>query len=291
MLENLEFRILRKLRLLNFLNLSKSILFKGNRINVPIINSLGYPNLFLKPNWLSILIDEFFTEPNSSFVDVGANIGQTLMAVKMASHPIQYVGFEPSVSCCYYLKMLIRDNKFTDCHVYNFALSNNLHEAVLETNGEADPTGSLVEKLRPSFFTQRDSVFALDYDRLNLKGKVSCIKIDVEGGELEVLMGMHDLIKQNRPYIICEILDSFSDDVLAFTQQRATQVCELLKAQNYSIIQIVQNEKTDQVVSFNVIDTVQIRQWDKNSLKLNDYIFFPTERQHTVTNIFAEICR
>ena len=290
-LENIEYRIIKKLGILNYLNISKYIYYKNKKINIPVINSIGYPNLFLKPTWISLLIQELFIDNEGAFVDVGANIGQTLIAVKMADCSICYIGFEPSASCCYYLKILIKNNKFTNCHVYNFALSNSLHEAFLETNGEADPTGSLIQKLRPNFFNQRDSVFALDYDRLNIEQKISYVKIDVEGGELEVLMGMQKLIDQNRPYIFCEILDSFSENVLEFTQQRANKVCTLLKIENYSIVQLVQNEATDQIVSFVEIDIVQIKQWDKNSLKLNDYIFFPTERQQAITQILMKICQ
>lgn len=290
-LTNLDFRILRKLNLLNYLNVAKRISYGGHNLVVPVLNGVGYPNLFLKPNWLSALINELFDADGEGFIDVGANIGQTLMAVKTANRQIQYVGFEPSVSCCYYLKRLIRANGFTDCQVYNFALSDELKETVLETNGEADPTGSIVTALRPAFFTKRESVFSIDHDRLHLDQTITCVKIDVEGGELETLMGMQTLISRDRPYIICEILDSFSDDVLVFTQERADRVCQLLCKQGYSIIQIVQNEETDRMVSFNEIDAISIRQWRKESLQLNDYIFYPSEKQTHIVEILTKLCR
>ncbi len=289
-LENLDFRVLRKLRMLRYLNVAKRIVFGGRKINIPLINGLGYPNLFLKPNWLYSLINEFYIADGYGFIDVGANIGQTLIAVKTANRNIRYVGFEPSVSCCYYLKNLISANGFTDCRIYNFALSNTIKEAFLETNGEADPTGSMVAELRPQFFKQRESVFSLDYDSLAFNQKATCVKIDVEGGELESLMGMQNLISRDRPYILCEVLDSFSNDVLAFTQQRADQVGELLRLHGYAIIQLVQNEATDRIVSFNEIDTVHIEQWRKESLQLNDYIFYPSEKETHVKAILAKLC-
>ncbi|QIP13905.1 FkbM family methyltransferase [Spirosoma aureum] len=286
---HVDFRLLKKLNLLNYLNVARSISFSGHKLAIPVINSLGYPNLFLKPNWLYSIINELFDTDNEGFVDVGANIGQTLIAVKTAKHQIHYVGFEPSISCCYYLKKLIRINGFADCQIYNFALSDELKETYLETNGEADPTGSIVSALRPSFFKQRESIFSIDHDRLHLDQKITCVKIDVEGGELETLLGMQNLIRRDRPYILCEILDSFSDDVLAFTQERADRVCDTLKKHDYSIIQIVQNEATGQIISFNEIDGINICQWRKESLQLNDYIFYPVEKRKGVIEILARL--
>jgi FkbM family methyltransferase len=288
--ENLQFRILRKLKILNYINLHKRIFFAKKQVSIPVIGGLGYPNIFLKPNWLTGIVGALFVSDDQVFIDVGANIGQTLIAVKSIGSEIQYIGFEPDASCCHYLKKLIQMNGFQNCHVYNFALSDRLKEDFLETNGEADPTGSLVHGLRPNFFLQRRSVFSQAYDSLNLNKNVSCVKIDVEGGELEVLLGMQRLIDENQPYIICEILDSFSDDVFAFTQKRADQVCEILQKNNYCIIQLVQNEKTDRIVSFREIGKVTVKQWTSESLLLNDYIFFPASKRDELAAVLKRLC-
>lgn len=289
--ENLEFRILRKFRILNYINLHKRIYFAKRQVRIPVIGGLGYPNIFLKPNWLTGVVEALFSTDDQVFIDVGANIGQTLISVKSIDNDIQYIGFEPDASCCHYLKKLIQVNGFENCHVYNFALSDRLKEDFLETNGEADPTGSLVNGLRPNFFLQRRSVFSQAYDSLRLNKNVSCIKIDVEGGELEVLLGMQRLISENQPYIICEILDSFSDDVFAFTQERADQVCNILQRNNYSMIQLVQNETTDRIVSFREISRIIVKQWTSESLLLNDYIFFPAPKREELVAVLKKLSR
>jgi FkbM family methyltransferase len=271
------------------MNITKRISFEGQSVNIPVISGLGYPNIYLVPGWFSRIANELFTDSGQTFIDVGANIGQTLIAVKSAGKDIQYVGFEPDTSCCHYIKKLIHINHFENCLVYNFGLSDRLKEGFLETNVEADPTGSLVQELRPNFFHQRESVFSLAYDSLNFDKKVGCIKIDVEGGELEVLMGMQKLISEDRPYILCEILDSFSQDVLAFTQQRADQVCSILKDHQYSIIQLVQSESTDRIVAFTELDVVTIKQWKPDSLLFNDYIFFPEQKRDRVIQMLTKL--
>jgi FkbM family methyltransferase len=289
--ENLEFKILKKLRLLNIFNVSKKILYARHKINIPVLGGLGYPNLYLKPNWLYLLVNELFVSDGLTFVDVGANIGQTLLSVKTAKNQINYIGFEPAISCCYYLKELIRVNDFQDCHIYNFALSNKLGQIFLERNNDADPTASIVEKLRPEFFTLKDSVISLNLDVLALDESINCVKIDIEGAELEALLGMENLIRKNRPYIICEVLDSFSDEVFEFTQKRAFEVCSFLKALDYSIIQLVQDETTERIISFHKIDTITLIQWNKKSLQLNDYIFFPSIKTEMMTDIFTKLRR
>jgi FkbM family methyltransferase len=290
MLKQLPFKILKKLNLLGYFNLSRTISYAGNNVLVPVVNSVGYPNLFLRPNWLYILVERLLKSESEAFLDVGANIGQTLIAVKTINPKIEYIGFEPSASCFYYLKLLIRGNSFTNCSVYNFALSDRQKETMLETNSEADPTGSIVHNLRPGFFQNQDSVFSLTFDSLGLKKKIGCVKIDVEGGELEVLTGMHGLLLEHRPVILCEVLDSFSDNALEFTQNRANQVCQLLNELDYTIIQIIQNEATDRILSFQLLDRLSIQQWRKESLTLNDYIFVPSEKLEFVQSILAELC-
>ena len=41
------------------------------------------------------------------FIDVGVNVGQTLLKLKSISSEINYLGFEPNPNCVNYLKNLI----------------------------------------------------------------------------------------------------------------------------------------------------------------------------------------
>lgn len=149
----------------------------------------------------------------------------------------------------------------------------------------------MVETLRPSFFSHRETVVALDYDHLPDNQSVACVKTDVEGAELETLIGMQSLIAHNRSYIICEILDSFNDNVLAFTQDRVGCVCDILFRHDYAIIQLVQSKQTNRIVDFNELDRVKIKQWDPKSLQLNDYIFYPSEKREVLVAILFNLCR
>ena len=84
--------------------------------------------------------------------------------------------------------------------------------------------------------TMKESVFGIDYDRYYGDEKITFVKIDVEGAEYEVLKGMEQSLSKHRPAIACEILDSYSDEVLGFTMERATAVCTLMKSLDYIIL-------------------------------------------------------
>lgn len=289
MFKYFHLRALRKTGLLGHFNFSKQITFGGVPVRIPVVNGLGYPNIFLKPNWLLGIVHELFASGTGAFLDVGANVGQTLVAVKSVNKKIPYIGFEPNPSCVFYLKKLVKENHFENVKLLNIALSNKPQQGVLETNVEGDPTASIVHDLRPSFFSQQELVFAYPFDNLGFHEEVKCVKIDVEGGELEVLAGMLNLIRDSRPYIICEVLDSFSKDVLKFTQDRAGKLSQLLHQSGYSIIQLIQNEDTDRIVSFFEIGSITIQSWTQESVMKNDYIFFPDQNRAQIICILQKL--
>lgn len=68
------------------------------------------------------------------------------------------------------------------------------------------------------------------------------IKIDVEGAELKVLQGMHNVLSQYRPSVIVEVMPSTVKDVASFFQQM-----------NYSVSAI-----DDQNMSINSLGQVEI---------------------------------
>lgn len=65
-------------------------------------------------------------------------------------------------------------------------------------------------------------------------GPVSMVKIDVEGGELDVLRGAVDLLARDRPVVVCEtgaLLGRFGDsleDLWSFTSERGYDALDLI---------------------------------------------------------------
>jgi len=283
-------KLLKKVKLLAYFNFIFAKTFNGRRIKIPILNGTGLTNMVLKKEWLDSIIEAFLNKESKTFVDVGVNIGQTLIRLKTFSPEIHYLGFEPNSACASYTNRLIKINRFADCVIQNAALSSKVDTLVLEKTLDTDSRASLISGLRPNYFTDKESVMALDYQSFYLDEQISLVKIDVEGAEYEVIKGMEKAIIQYQPIIVCEVLDSHNAGVLDFTQQRATMLCEMLHSWNYKIIQLHTSDKTSRLISFQKIDTIKIMQWNTESNDLNDYLFYPESIENKVIENLNIIC-
>ncbi|MGD0711797.1 MAG: FkbM family methyltransferase [Bacteroidales bacterium] len=281
---------LKKLGILSNFNFILTKKLNGKVIKVPFINGIGLTNFVLEKDWLDNIIKIFVKENANAFIDVGVNIGQTLLRVKTTNPHIKYLGFEPNSTCTSYSQQLVKVNKFSDCIIQNCALSTAVENLVLEKTLIDDSRATLISNLRPNYFTEKEHVLALDYQSFYLNTKISFIKIDVEGAELEVLKGMAKAIIKHQPIIVCEVLDSHSDEVLEFTQKRASLVCNLIKSLNYGIIQLQTSQNNDKLVSFNKIYEIRIKQWTPQSYNYNDYMFYPKNEENSVIEKLRELC-
>lgn len=283
-MRNLEIyllKLLQKLRVLKYFNFVFTAKVNNNKVKIPIYGSVGLYNMLIQPEWLDLLIEKYSLKNDQSiFVDVGVNIGQTLLRLKTINPEMAYLGFEPNSTCTAYVQKLISINQFKDCTVQNVALSTGVGILQLEKAHDIDSRASVIQNLRPGCFSIKENVLAVDYQSFYLDKDISFIKIDVEGAEYEVLKGMEKAIEKHQPIITCEVLDSHNSEVLDYTQERATKLCELLKSWNYSIIRLQTNSTA--IVNYEKIDTIKIRQWTEESYGLNDYLFYPTNQGNNV---------
>lgn len=284
-------KILRKIGLLNSINFKLKKKYNQKEVVIPFINGIGLTNLVLKKNWLDYLIGHFVKEDGSVFIDVGVNIGQTLIKVKSIFPKVKYIGFEPNSTCTSYVNQLVKHNNYSDCVVQNLALSDKIQSLILEKTLIDDSRASLISGLRPNYFIDSEHVFALDYQSMYMEEKISFVKIDVEGAEYEVIKGMEKAILKHLPIITCEVLDSHSDEVYDFTQHRATLLSELLNSMNYGIIRFYTSLTTGNIVSFEKIDTIDIKNWTIESYELNDYLFYPIAKELEVIDGLVTLCR
>ena len=282
-------KALKRLGLLKTINFQVKKKHNKTVINIPLINGIGLTNLILKNEWLDELIKVFVTGTSGTFVDVGVNIGQTLIRLKTVLPNQNYIGFEPNSTCVSYTQQLIALNKFRDCIIQNCALSTKVENLILEKTSSTDPRASVVASLRPSFFEVKEPVLSLDYQSLYIDIPISLVKIDVEGAELEVLIGMKEALIKYQPLITCEVLDSYSKDVLEFTQERANQVSEFLSSIDYCIIQL--QTRDNNIIAFKELKQITVKQWTIESYDYNDYMFCPMANRSFVVDKLNEICQ
>jgi FkbM family methyltransferase len=140
--------------------------------------------------------------PDSLCIDVGCFKGDILQLMMTAAPKARHIAFEPTPVQYQYLK-----NKFsTLADIYPYALSNengksNFHYV------RSNPTYSGLLQRK---YVQEEEIEEIQVEVRRLDDVVTAntpvrlIKIDVEGGEYNVMRGAEQLLKSKHPYIIFE---------------------------------------------------------------------------------------
>lgn len=150
-----------------------------------------------------------YVKTDAVILDIGANIGNHTLYFINECNASKVYAFEPVKSTFKILQKNIRLNKLEKCVcLQNIALGNSEGKARIiyadEAGGnmvEADNSGNVVIKA---------------LDNIQILEQIDFIKIDVEGYELNVLMGAKKILKLNHPLIMIEIFDFNFDKVNLF---------------------------------------------------------------------------
>lgn len=151
-------------------------------------------------------------QPGMVFMDVGANQGiYSLVAGKKLQNDGTVIAFEPSPREYQRLRMHFRWNGLSRGCAEMLALGNmtkrtsffQVASGDTTRNGLRAPTsGDPVVEIPIETITLDEYVASRGMRRLDL------IKIDVEGGELDVLRGAATTLERLRPIFLCEVLDA-----------------------------------------------------------------------------------
>ena len=146
--------------------------------------------------------------PGTCLFDVGAHLG--LMAIPVLHHVrnCHVVSFEPSPNALPWLERTIAESPFCGrWTLVPMALGATRKEAEFSL---CSPELGLFDGLKPTRRVPETrrvlvQVATLDaeWDRLG-RPEVSAIKLDVEGAELEVLLGATECLRANRPSVLLE---------------------------------------------------------------------------------------
>jgi FkbM family methyltransferase len=278
-------------RLIRKLNFSLKVRLNSHTVLVPLESGTGYANLQLKNDWLLRLFADIVLPANTIVVDVGANVGQTLIKLRCSKHDIRYIGFEPNPGCAHYVRCLIARNDFKDTHVVSAGLSSKNELVPLYLKSAYDEGATIVSDFRPGDAEKNEKtyvpVFSFDSTGI-IKGsdRVSLVKIDVEGAESDVLAGMAETLRKQQPVVLCEVLDVSSISSLDQHQTRANTVYSLMKNLGYESYRI---NHADRIISFERIDCITLVQWTPKSADMNDYLFIPASIG--IASLFPELGR
>lgn len=157
----------------------------------------------------SIRIWKHYVRESKVIIDVGANFGFYSLLSAGINPNAKIYAFEPSP---YILKSFTRNielNLFRNIHLQSLGVGDKDGKFKLFVSDD-DNTGmsSLVDRGEYSRYTVDVSVVTLDgFTRSNSIDTVDLVKIDVEGNEFNVLIGMNEILKVYKPAIFIELLN------------------------------------------------------------------------------------
>jgi FkbM family methyltransferase len=264
-------RVLDKTRIINLINFRLSVKINNTRFQLPFTGSkMGTENILLVEAWFT---DIFMAlrkaiSKDECFVDVGMNIGQTVLKVRSVDENIPYIGFEPNVVCVSYLYKLIRLNRMEGVRIFPVGLGANSEILTLHADNEFASGASMIKGFRKNQkikFEYNTPVF--NGDVILRDEAVGIIKIDVEGFEANVINGIVEILRIKRPFVICEVLPNYGNlDSDRFKRQ--TELENLLHSLNYIICRV--DESTSGLIRLATIGSF-------DSMSDTNYVFVPSE--------------
>jgi len=219
----------------------------------------------------------FFTQLISScnlMLDIGSNIGYYTLLAKRYQPTIKVIAFEPMPSVYKYLNKNIQLNKFSNVITEKLALSNVKGKASFYTRinprmksiaDQLPGDSSLDSSIVQSAIEVQVELETLDNYVLNHLAeneKIDFIKIDTEATEHLVFQGAHDVLKNHRPIIMCEVIkDKIQHELEA-----------IFSIHEYNYMRISNRELI--LYEHIVIDKPK-----------EDYFFVPKEKMHLLNTI------
>jgi len=264
----------------------------GARFKVPLMRGVGGSHRQGSEPWMLDALQRLFALAGTpGMVDVGVNIGQTLLKAKSIDRRCRYVGFEPNPFCVQFVNELIALNRFEHCDVLPVALSSGPGLIGFVAESEADSAASMVQDLRPGKKPiRRQYVATLAFDDIAAQlgaDRLGIVKIDVEGAELEVLSGMQRHLRACRPLVACEVLHAHTAAQIGLMRERNARLMALLDGERYAALRIQKDGEQRRVAGLAPVSAFPDAVYDhRTSPAVCDYLFVPREQVREAVAVF-----
>jgi FkbM family methyltransferase len=149
-------------------------------------------------------------------VDIGANVGYyTVELAKSLGSSGQLLGFEPVEQSFSQLRKNVKLNNIENkVRIFQTGLSNSVSETQIFLPRKSGSSAASLRNLHPEEEYESQIINTTTLDNVfETLGASDCdlIKIDVEGGELQVIEGGIATIKRFKPIIFAELLRKWSE--------------------------------------------------------------------------------
>jgi FkbM family methyltransferase len=268
--------------------LTFSVDINNERLRIPIIQGVGFGNVFISEKWMINLLSEITKIKDGAYFDVGVNIGQSLLKLRSVDLKKEYIGFEPNPVCINYTTQLIRENNFMNTTLIPVGISdtNLIFKLSLYSDDDSDPSASIVDNFRKSE-TVKSTRYVPCFNILNIRKSIDLpmigiLKIDIEGAELEVISEFESLIEIHQPFIQVEILPVYD----VSNQERLSRqllIESIVNRINYCFFRIHYSE-IGIFIGLQEISTIGIHA----NLKWCDYLIIPQSENFKIQHLLIE---
>jgi FkbM family methyltransferase len=179
---------------------------KGLWLKVNLTSERGYARGIAEPGVLKYFAQ--YLGKGDCFYDVGAHIGfYSLIAARIVGPNGLVVAFEPEVANYRLLRENCSKNGLSVVHPVPTAVWSRNMRVLFERGPDSSAMTGHVIETSPYRQTSRTLYSqAISLDRFcKSRRPPTFLKVDVEGGEIEVLEGAQDLLRKYRPTLIVEV--------------------------------------------------------------------------------------
>ena len=168
--------------------------------------------------------------PGAVFYDLGANIGLfSLLAARIVGPTGKVFSFEPDPENAARLRRNAHHNGFSNIAVVQAGVWSSSGKRTFSFADASSPDRGVGKFAGDEYGTNRVALDCVALDNF-IEGAPlpDAIKCDVEGAEVEVLRGAERILREVRPWIMCEL----------HSEENALAVRQLLRAAGYGIEQV-----------------------------------------------------
>ncbi len=286
-LQNLRYSFLlasSRAGLLQHFNFDLRKKLKGRSFVLPISDGIGYQNLVSTEPWATELYKKILSNFEGSFIDVGVNNGQTILKIASINPKQSYIGFEPNPVCYNYSRKLIKKNKLSSFSLIPVGLhyENKIVELYHDTEFASGASMLANFRVKKERYNQVQNVSVMVGDEVLEKKNVSAISIikaDVEGVELEVMMGLQQSLLKFQPAVILEILPVYNTTTEngQFRKERQDRLIELMASIDYKMMLVNEKEGT-----LTKLDTIEVH----GDMSKTNYLFVHKSKLPRLQTLF-----
>lgn len=187
-----------------------------------------FPSLPESDESTEIYLSALQPKPGEAVLDLGSYAGASAYFFAKAVGPLGVVGaFEPDLTNLECLRANVRRHALENVKIFDCGIWSETKTVAFQSEGNMGSSISTIANRRSNVQEVR-MVTLEEATRLCGLQSVACIKMDIEGAEVEVLKSAHEFLRRHRPRLVVE-------PHLVDGTMTTEQVTEILEKAGYTV--------------------------------------------------------